>query len=223
MNRADLSELVDFTGRQYPLDYSTLHTLGQLVASTGPFFIVQAFGTLTILIGAILMNIVIAAFMPESIAPNYSFGFIGGGAFSLISNQFANSQSADRRIGVVESNTGSNNVVTTTTVAPTLLSVTCGYSLSGIDTSLITSAKCILTLADGGTEDLTIASPYTGSVTSDMKFLAGGVTAIQVVIETSDSGVPVTWQSTTTPITLSNSDVSTTPTITNQGVCRINF
>ena len=217
MNSADLSEFVDFTERQYPIDYSTLHTLGQLVASTGPFFIVQAFGTLTILIGAILMNLVINTFMPESTVPNYSFGFIGGGAFSLISNQFANSQS-DRRIGVSNSDTGSNNVVTTTTVAPTLYSVTCGYSASGLNTGLITSAKCILTLADGTTEDLTIASPYTGSVTTDKKFTSGGVTSVQVVIETSDSGVPVTWQSTATAVSVTNSDVTTTPSVTNQGV-----
>ena len=97
-------------------------------------------------------------------------------------------------------------------------SVTCGYSATGLDTSLITSAKCTLTLADGMTEELTITSPFTGTVTSDAKYLTGGVTAAVVEIATMDGGVTVNWMSASTAVNIGNDDVTTTPTVINQGV-----
>ena len=68
---------------------------------------------------------------------------------------------------------------------------------------------------------MTITSPYTGTVTSDAKYLAGGVTKAVVEITTSDtSGTPttVTWKSDDTAVSISNNDVTVTPTVNNQGV-----
>ena len=40
MNSAD-DRLIEFTGRQYPIDANFIHTLGQLLAALGPFLLVQ--------------------------------------------------------------------------------------------------------------------------------------------------------------------------------------
>ena len=121
----NIQDLAELTARQYPLDASAIHTLGQLVASTGPLFIVQAFGALSILIGVILTSLVTSTFIPTSASTsNYGFGIISGGAFTLITNQFENSLS--KSDAASSSNSGSSSgsssgsaaAATTTTAAP---------------------------------------------------------------------------------------------------------
>ena len=85
-----------FTARQYPVDASAIHTLGQLLGATGPFFIVQAFGTLSILLGILLIAFVNFSFALDSAnANNYGFGFATGGVFSAITNSYENSRLAE--------------------------------------------------------------------------------------------------------------------------------
>ena len=121
----DIKDLAELTGRQYPLDASTIHTLGQLLATTGPLFIVQAFGALAILIGVILTSFVSTTFIPSTTSTsNFGFGIISGGAFTLITNQFENSLSKSDTAS--SSNSGSSSgssAVATTTAAPTTTTV----------------------------------------------------------------------------------------------------
>ena len=53
--------------RQFPVDANIIHTFGQLMATTGPLFIIQSLGILSVLIGVLLV-----ALVDFSIAPNRS-------------------------------------------------------------------------------------------------------------------------------------------------------
>ena len=78
-----------FTGRQYPVDANVIHTLGQLTATVGPIFLLQTLGLASLLIGVLLISLVTYSFAPmRTDTDNLGFGFITGGVFSAITNNY---------------------------------------------------------------------------------------------------------------------------------------
>ena len=113
MNSLDVYQVQEinyFTARQYPVDASAIHTLGQLLGTTGPFFIVQAFGTLSILLGVLLIAFVNFSFSLDSVnTNNYGFGFVSGGVFSALNSNYESRLASASNSANSASNSGSSS------------------------------------------------------------------------------------------------------------------
>ena len=152
--KMDSADLLDLTGRQYPIDGNAVHTLGQILALIGPAFAIQALGFVSILTGILLVAIVSTTFSDDTtLDKNLGFGFVTGGVFSSLSSQYEASVAAAQRLAALNAAAGGGSggsvtttTTTTTTAAPaTMFKITCNLSASGgADITSATEGKCVV-------------------------------------------------------------------------------
>ena len=99
--------------------------------------------------------------------------------------------------------------------AASLYAITCTYTATGIDTSKITTAKCII-----GSDELAFDPLTSNSVTSTKKYAAGDYSVdVQIITMVGGGPTAVAWDVASTTVTVSNADVSQAFTMANSGVC----
>ena len=184
-------DLAAFTGRQNDLGIDILHTFGQLLAAFGPVLAGPIVGAIVALLGIAVISVANGLYLEEQNRRNIE---------------------AAQAAAALEASSSSSS---STNVNPGLYSITCTYTATGLDTSKITSASCIITLPDTTTESLSFSGTDT-SVTSTAKYTSGAYMT-DVTVITMDGSNQVDWDSDAQSVIIVSNDVTVDHTMTNSG------